>query len=372
MTSNFIFRLEDDFITTATKTGAHKTTKVTIQKDKNEEKNVDLSVVALVTPNVTTKPSTVFNESSLSGTKQTTVVTEPNLNIKPLKTVVKSKFSDAEANVIPKKVTIKVPSSLVETDPKRIVTSSTQKSKLNVGIESASVLAINTTTSTPLRVQQEPHVLESNPDLSVIPKTTFTETKTTSSISQSNIVKEPEVQKLKNIIALNNNTESVPCKEAEKTTLNVEHVSLETNQKHAGTQTPVMTDLNQVVLQSTTGADQVALGTVNVTSIAAIVDTKSTVTKMKEIVTSANVEKTYKITETNSYPVPKTTPLPIETTFTEEESDSSATIGKSGRIPGSHLLEIFFSEIETLAGICAVVLLGIGVVLCIYCICGRK
>lgn len=316
MTYNFVSRSDDDLITTTTKTSPYQTTKPTVQKDKHvEEMNVNLSVAPLVKPNVARKMSTVIDESSSSVTKQTTIATEPNINVKPLKAVFKSKVPDVEANPIPTKVTVKSSSSFVVTGPKDTMKSLSKESRTIARTELSSVLIIKTTTSTQLRVQ-EPHVLESKPDLSVIPKAIFMETKTTSSVLQ-----EPEVQKLKN-----------------------------------------------VVLQSTTGANEVAVGTVEITSTSEVVDTKSTVTKIKEIVTSAKGKETYEITETNSYPVPKTTPLPTGIKFTEVESDSSTTFVK--RIPGSHLLEFFFSEFETLTGICAVVLLG--VVLIIYCLCLRK
>lgn len=92
----------------------------------------------------------------------------------------------------------------------------------------------------------------------------------------------------------------------------------------------------------------------NVTQIIASKKTGITTFNPKLDTVKANQKPTAAPTET--------TPLPTGTRLTDADSGSSTTTALSRRIPGRHLLDIFFSEFATLTWI-FVVLLGIAVVL---------
>ncbi|CAB3261734.1 unnamed protein product [Arctia plantaginis] len=358
--------LEDDFIASTTKTDPSNTTTATVQDDnhiESMETDVDLSVVALTTSAMTTKMS---NEPRDTATQQSANVLEPNLNILPLETVTTSKLSDAELNPIFTKFTTKVKPNLVLTDPRLIIKTSNKELRTIVWTQPASAMVvINVTTTMPSRVKQEPHLLEANQDLS--------ETEATSAVSQSNFVSGSVVTQIKDMTDLNNVTKRVSSKKKSgRTTCTTKPDSVETKQNPTATKTPIVTDPNPVVSESTTGADDVTLSTTDVTSTPAVVDMNPTVTKIKEIVTRVTAAETsYVSAETNSASVPETTPLPTGTRFTEAESGSSATTVRSRRITIPYFLYIFIYALEALTWRCALILVGISVIVLI-CISVRK
>ncbi|CAB3227241.1 unnamed protein product [Arctia plantaginis] len=240
--------LEDDFIASTTQTEPSNTTTATVQDDKrieSMETDVDFSVVALTTSAMTTK---ISNEHRDTATQQSDNVLEPSLNILPLKTVTTSKLSVAELNPIFTK------------DPRLIMKTSNKELRTIVWTQPASaMIVINVTTAMPSRVEQEPHLLETNQDLSEI--------EATSAVSQSNFVSESVVTQLKDMTDLNNVTKRVSSKKKSgRTTFITKLDSVETKQNPTATKTPIVTDPNPVVSESTTGADDVTLSTTDVTS----------------------------------------------------------------------------------------------------------